>query len=194
MECRMTKIPLPIMAWLAVLAQVCAEEAKAPAYAFSGRLSELKEEPGFLGDGWTCPPGVVIDDMKDTSRLRGQSKDMDEAIEVLLGKMPAGTAAYAEFKYLKKQETRYITLRVWVFDKPSSARAWWRTRYEMRDWERFYSKVEGIGDLATDSKELKKRSVLIGNVVLACDEHPDGSRYLEVLDRYMAKMGAKKSK
>jgi hypothetical protein len=191
MDCRTKLLGL---ACLAFLLQASAEGEKKPPYMFSGRLAEVREDPDFLGDDWTSRPGLVIDDLRDTSKLWGQSKDMDEALQVLLAKMPDGAIGYAEYKYRKGQSTRYITLRVWVFEKPESARSWWRARYEMQGWERFYGKVAGLGEAAVDSKELKKRIVLIGNVVFACDERPEGESYLLALDRYMAKMEAKAPK
>lgn len=181
------------IAGLALLSRAFAEKGKEgpPAYTFTGKLSEAGEEPDFLGEGWARRRGLVINDLRDPSRLYGQSEDMDEALEVLLSKMPEGSTAYAEFKYREGQTTRYITLRVWVFEKPERARSFWRARYGTSGSERFYRKVDGVGELAVDSKELRKRIVLAGNVIFACDERPDGETYLKVLDKYLTKMGAK---
>ncbi|MDA1139171.1 MAG: hypothetical protein O3B01_11360 [Planctomycetota bacterium] len=183
------------IAGLALFPRAFAEKEKEgpPAYEFTGKLSEAGEDADFLGEGWNRRPGLVINDLRDAGHLYGQSEDMDEALEVLLGKMPEGSAAYAEFKYRSGQTTRYITLRVWVFEKTDRARFCWRGRYESPGWDRYYQKVDGVGDLAVDSKELKKRVVLAGNVIFACDEQPDGASYLKALDRYMTKMGAKKA-
>ena len=184
------------IAGLALVSRAFAEKRKEgpPVYAFTGKLSEAGQDPDFLGEGWARRPGLVINVLRDAGQLYGQSEDMDEALEVLLGKMPKGSTAYAEFKYRAGQTTRYITLRVWVFEKPERARSFWRSRYVTPGWDRFYRKVDGVGELAVDSKELKKRIVLAGNVIFACDEQPDGANYLQALDRYMTKMGAKEAK
>ena len=59
------------IAGLALFSQVFAEGAKKepPVYAFEGKLSEVGEDPEFLGEGWTRRPGLVINDLRDAGHL-----------------------------------------------------------------------------------------------------------------------------
>ena len=161
---------------------------------YSGRLSDLRQDSGLLGEGWKGRAGLVIDDLSDTSSLRGPEQKVAHELVKLL--RPKRIRACADFTYLRednyaphaKYRPGIVTLRIFIFERPADARAWWKEKYEHPGAEKHYRPVAGVGDLAVDSTEMAKRMVLIGNCWLTCHQLHQGSEYLQVLERYVEKL------
>jgi hypothetical protein len=150
------------------------------------KLSVLKEPAEFLGEGWTGPRGLVIDDVKDLSSLSDAEKTV--ATEVAQAMIPLGITAVADFTYKKNLET--VTLRILVFETAAAAEDFWKKKIEVDGWESLYRKADVPGARAVDSLVIRKRIVLAGNVYLACHMAPAAKTHLTVLNKYLEKLRA----
>lgn len=154
---------------------------------YSGKVSALAIPATELGDGWTGPTGLVVDDFSDTSNYPAEVQDLVKALKDQVAAI--GVVATADFTYRRKlNPLQQVTVRVFVFDSEKSCRDWWQKKYQYEGWEKHYSVVAGHGHSAVDSKETPKRAVAFGNVWLTSGTLGESKEHVKALDLYIKKI------
>jgi len=181
----MYRHPFSALALIAAFGTSAFGDPEAPKYA--GKVSALRVEAAALGNGWTGPTGLVVDDFRD---LDAHPPEVRRVVEELKKQVaPLGVTAAADFTYRKASDPfEAVTLRIFVFDSEKSRRDWWRKKYQFDGWEKLYGVVEGVPYDALDSKQTPKRIVSFGNVLLTCGQLKTSGDHRKVLDLYVAKI------
>jgi hypothetical protein len=162
------------------------DEPAAPA-DFRGLVKDLGPAPSVLGDRWTGPTGLVIDNLADpealAAELRAVAQELKKAFE------PIGVRKVADFTFRVPDEPwRQVTLRVFVFDTPESCKSWWMKKYRYDGWEKHYKSLNVKGYEAVDSTEAPKRAAAIGNVWMTCHALKEGGDHVKVMDACIEKV------
>jgi hypothetical protein len=158
-----------------------------PAGTYAGKVSDLSVPAEKIGDQWTGPTGLVIDDFQKLGDLSDDEKAIAEELKKQVSAI--GVIATGDFTYRKKfNPLHQVTLRVFVFDSEQSCRDWWKKKYEYPGWETHYTKVDTVAYSALDSKEAPKRAVSFGNVWVTCGALQMTDDHLKILDLYVRKL------
>jgi hypothetical protein len=158
-----------------------------------GKLGELRVDAALVGEAWKYSPGLVIEDIDATPK---DPKTPEEKViaSVAAAMRPAGVVAVADYTYMtKKQDPTpdVITVRVIVFRNTEAAVQWWDKKYDPQGAGKgFYRSVDGVGDRAVDSTEVKKRIALAGNVLITCSQLKGAEEYSKVIAHYVEKIAA----
>lgn len=156
---------------------------------YTGKVSDLRIVAGSLGDDWTGPTGLVINDFQDVGTFPPEVRQVVE--EMKRQASPLGVIATADFTYRRKSDSfDQITLKIFVFDSEKSRRDWWQKKYRFDGWEMLYSVVSDVPYDGLDSKQMTKRVVSFGNVWMTCGGLKKSDDHLKVLDLYVAKIRA----
>jgi hypothetical protein len=158
-----------------------------PAAFYRGRVSDLAPAPAVLGEKWIKATGLVIEDFSDLESqpvaVRSIVKKLRKQIE------PIGVRKAADFSFRVPDEpSRFVTLRVFVFDTPESCAQWWAKKYRHDGWEKFYQPLEGKPYEAVDSKEIPKRAAAIGNVWMTCHDLDDNGDHITIMEACIEKV------
>jgi hypothetical protein len=155
--------------------------------SYAGKVSALSRPASVLGEDWTGPTGLVVDDFRDLSKFPGDVKSLVEGLKKLFS--PIGVVAVADFTYRKKSNPFHqITLRVFLFDQEASCRKWWANKYRYDGWEKHYTVVGGVPYDAVDSTQITKRALVFGNIWMTCGALKNTEDHLRVLDLYISKI------
>ena len=182
------KMPIPVSCavFVTLLSAAFAVEPTRDA-EYRGTLKNLKPVPSVLGAQWVSVPGLVIEDIADVESHPAEVRPVVEGLKKQLE--PLGVRKAADFSYRVPSElSRFVTLRVFVFDSPESCSRWWEKKYRHEGWEKFYKPVEGVAYEAVDSTDSPKRAVAIGNVLLTCHALKATDNYVAVLDACIQKL------
>jgi hypothetical protein len=181
----MNRLLLLIAFVVAPAAIVVGEEKSAPLY--TGKVSALAIPASELGEGWTGPTGLVVDDFADVGKYPADVQDLVEALKTQVSAI--GVVATADFTYQRKlNPLQQVTVRVFVFDSEKSCRDWWQKKYQYEGWDKHYSVVPGDKHAAVDSKEMPKRAVAIDNVWLTSGTIGESKDHVKALDLYSKKI------
>ncbi len=155
---------------------------------FTGKLSSLKVPAKTLGEGWTGPTGLVVDDVNDLSAFKGDELKIVEGMVKQMKPQAHKIRGVADFTYMRKEGSlipKSVTLRAFVFESTEAAKRWWKDRFHGPSWDKIYKPIEGIGDDAVDVIGQTKRAVLIGNLAFTSHQIVEGDSYLVVLNKYL---------
>lgn len=156
---------------------------------YTGKVSALRVVAGSLGNDWTGPTGLVVDDFQDVAAIPPEDRQIVEELKKQVS--PLGVVAVADYTYRKRSDPLHqITLRIFVFDSEKSCRDWWQKKHRFDGWEKLYSVVGGVPYDGLDSKEMTKRIVSMGNVWMTCGSLKKSDDHLKVLDLYVEKVKA----
>ena len=150
-------------------------------------LSKIVPDCGVLEGNWKVSEGIKVDSLSD---LSGVAKINLKSVEQLRSKIqPLGINAMGEYScVVSSGGINIVTVKVFVFGSQDKAEAWWGKKYEYKGWEEHYSKVKGIKTLGVDSKQLKKRAILLNNIWITTHHIKHGDEHLTLLDSIVEKL------
>lgn len=148
-------------------------------------VSDLSFPAGKLGENWTGPTGLVVDDVNAPAK----KDDPVAADELLVLQMKSiGVAGFADFTYRNaKSPTAQVTVRVFQFEDEEHCQAWMKKKYQYDGWEKHYKKLD-LPYAAFDSLQMKKRIVAIGKYWLTANTIASSDDHLKALDLVVEKL------
>jgi hypothetical protein len=153
---------------------------------FKGKLSDLSIPAADIGNGWTGPTGLVVDDLRDLSKHPADVQAVAKSLKDQV--FPLGVVAMADFTYRKQNSPLdQVTLRVFVFDSAEKCSQWWHKKFQYEGWQQHYNRAAG-DEHALDSKEVPKRVTAFSNVWLTCGSLGDQNAHIEILNRYVTRI------
>ncbi len=167
---------------------VCRSEDSKLNVTYAGKVSALKLPATALGQDWTGPTGLVVDDFQQA--LSKQPVEVKSEIEKLRKLFqPIGIVSVADFTYRKKSKPlSQITLRVFLFKNDAVCKSWWEKKYRYEGWEKHYTVVKGVPYDAVASTQITKRAVAFGNVWMTCGALDKTEDHIKLLELYINKI------
>ncbi len=158
---------------------------------FHGDLEKLASAAVLLGDTWERSPGLIINDVDKVPNPPKTPEDKVVA-SVADSMRPLGVTAVAEFNFVSKARNPLpdvVTVRVLVFRDTPTAKAFWENKYAAAGaGKEFYEAVDGVGELAVDSKQATKRIALAGNSIVTASQLQGKTEYVKVLDHCLSEL------
>ena len=146
------------------------------------KVSDVKFPPSVLEGKWKVSDGVRIDDV---SKAKGNRPGERELLAGLGQNGPKGLRSVADYSLASDGfPLDMVTVRVFIFDEPSQCEEWWKKKYEVEGWEKFYEKLDCKNVVAVKSLELPKIAVAFGRVWITShhiqkgDEHIAAAKYI----------------
>jgi len=151
-------------------------------------LSELRLEPTLFGAEWRTSPGIVLDDWADLQKLPDGVK---QSLAPTRARMePLGIIALGGFSCVRtKPPLNTVAVRVFLFKDAAMCQAWRDKKYRYSGWQKHYQPVEGLSHFAVDSKQIKKRIVVIGRYWITAHHVGNGDTHLRALKSIVSQLG-----
>lgn len=171
----MKKIPA-FIAMLLVSVSLSAGETK---------LSQLRVPAASVGEGWSGPTGLVIDDIETPPTEPPETKEVAAALQKQM--RPLGVKALADFTYRKEKDPLHqVTIRVFLFETSDQCQNWMKTKYQFDGWEKKYKRADRKEYTGYDSLEMRKRIVAFNRVWITAGTVAETDDHVRILDLYVA--------
>jgi len=183
------QLPRPIILFLSLaLMGVCRSDEPKLNTVYTGKVSALSVPPTAMGDDWTGPTGVVVDDLSD---LKDQPEDVKPMVQALSTAYRAlGVVGLADFTYRRKSKPlEQLTLKLFLFESETKRQDWWTKKYRHDGWEKFYTVPAGLPYDAVDSTQVTKRIIGFGNVWMTCSSTVEKTdQHIKLLELYIGQI------
>ncbi len=150
-------------------------------------LTKIKPNCDILGVNWKESEGIKIDNLSDLSRLSPQKTSTVEKLKKQIE--PLGIIALADYSCAKTKEAiNIVTIKVFVFENDDRALSWWNKKYKYDGWEQHYTIAKNLNYSGVDSKQLKKRAILLDNLWITAHHIQQGDEHLVLLENIIGEL------
>lgn len=151
-------------------------------------LTQIQPDCRALGASWADSYGIKIDDLSSLQGLSSNEREVAQSLSEQL--KPLGITSVADYSCVKSDTPLdIVTVRVFVFENPARAAAWWRKKYEYENWEQHYTKIPEARYPTVDSVQQPKRAMLVSNLWITSHHIRPGNEHTALLDNVLSQLG-----